>query len=164
MGSARAWPRATAGRFWRGGGPRDASVCRRDARRDGRWGGAVERLKRRGDFVAAGKGRKIARRGFLLQARNRGDDGPPRFGFTVSKRIAARAVERNRIRRRLKEAARLVGPQQAKQGYDYVLVARRPALHMRFADMTGDLAESLQELRAAQPTQRPGGNPAGGRD
>ena len=117
----------------------------------------MERLKRRANFRAAARGRTVARSAFLLQARDRGDGGPPRFGFTVSKRIAARAVERNRIRRRLKEAARLVGPQQAAEGHDYVLVARRPALHMRFAEMTGDLAETLQILRAAQPAQGPGG-------
>jgi ribonuclease P protein component len=116
----------------------------------------VERLKRRADFLAAAKGRKVARSAFLLQARDRGDDGPPRFGFTVSKRIAAKAVERNRIRRRLRETVRLVGQHRAARGYDYVLVARRPALHMPFAHLTEALAQSLKAVGAGRPAREPG--------
>ena len=63
-----------------------------------------ERLKKRRDFLAAAKGHRAARRAFVLEARAREDEGSPRFGFTVSKRTAAKAVERNRIRRRLREA------------------------------------------------------------
>lgn len=116
----------------------------------------MERLKRRADFLAAARGRKVARPAFLLQARDRGDDGPPRFGFTVSKRTAAKAVERNRIRRRLREAVRQVGAGGAARGYDYVLVARRPALHMAFAKLTEALAQSLQSLGAGRPAREPG--------
>lgn len=121
----------------------------------------MERLKRRADFRAATRGRKVARCAFLLQARDRGDEGPPRFGFTVSKRTAAKAVERNRIRRRLREAVRLaVGG--AARGYDYVLVARRPALHMPFAKMTEALAQSLISVGAGRPAREPGrGDPDG---
>ena len=116
----------------------------------------MERLKRRADFLAAAKGVKVARRAFLLQARDRADDGPPRFGFTVSKRVAVKAVERNRIKRRLREAVRLVGEPRAAKGYDYVLVARRPALHMPFAEMTEALAQSLSSVGAGRPARQPG--------
>ncbi len=63
-----------------------------------------ERLKKRRDFLAAAKGHRAARRAFVLEARSREDADGPRFGFTVSKRTATKAVERNRIRRRLREA------------------------------------------------------------
>lgn len=116
----------------------------------------MERLKRRVDFLAAAKASKVGRSAFLLQARDRGDDGPPRFGFTVSKRTAGKAVERNRIRRRLREAVRLVGQHRAARGYDYVLVARRPALHMPFAKMTEALAQSLSSVGAGRPAREPG--------
>src|SRR4051812_45708585 len=88
----------------------------------------VRRLKKRRDFLAAAKGQKAARRAFVLEARPRGDGGPPRFGFTVTKRIAVKAVERNRIRRRLREAVRLVASESAQAGHDYVLVGRRSTL------------------------------------
>ena len=42
----------------------------------------------------------------MLQARKRSDEGPARFGFTVSKKVG-NAVERNRVRRRLREIVRL---------------------------------------------------------
>lgn len=116
----------------------------------------MERLKRRADFLAAAKGRKVGRSAFLLQARDRGDDGPPRFGFTVSRRTAAKAVERNRIRRRLKAAVRQVAESAAARGYDYVLVARRPALHMAFAKMTEALAQSLDCVRTSRSAREPG--------
>lgn len=105
----------------------------------------VERLKKRRDFLAAAKGQKAARRAFILEARGRGDEGPPRFGFTVSKRVAAKAVERNRIRRRLKEAARRLAA-EARHGHDYVVVGRRAALTEPFHTLTAALHEALSEV------------------
>ena len=49
--------------------------------------------------------------GVVLQALPRDDQGPARLGFTVTKKIG-NAVIRNRTRRRLKEAARLVLAEQ----------------------------------------------------
>jgi ribonuclease P protein component len=106
----------------------------------------VERLKKRRDFQAAAKGQKAARRAFVLEVRKRGDQGPPRFGFTVSKRVATKAVERNRIRRRLKEVARQAAP-QAQCGYDYVLVGRHATLREPFRELTTALHEALSEMR-----------------
>jgi ribonuclease P protein component len=114
-----------------------------------------ERLKKRRDFLAAAKGRKTARRAFVLEARERGDEGPPRFGFTVSKRIAKSAVERNRIRRRLQEAVRRVAPEEARRGHDYVLVGRRAALEEPFHDLTAALHEALTQVRGRHERDRP---------
>lgn len=107
-------------------------------------GQSVERLKKRRDFLAAAKGRKAARRAFVLEMRARGDDKPARFGFTVTKRVAKKATERNRMKRRLREAVRLVAGGSAKPGRDYVLVGRRDALTERFDAMTAELADALQ--------------------
>lgn len=117
-----------------------------------------ERLKKRRDFLAAAAGKKAPRRAFLLQIRRRDDDGPARFGFTVSKRTATKAVERNRIRRRLKEAVRLLHPAGAERGCDYVLVGRRNGLTESFPRITADLARALHEAApAAAPPVRPEG-------
>jgi len=109
----------------------------------------VERLKKRRDFVAAAKGRKAARRAFVLEARQRADDGPARFGYTVSKRVSTKAVERNRIRRRLKEAVRRIAPAEMRSGHDYVLVGRRAALVTPFADITQSLHSALTQIGEA---------------
>jgi ribonuclease P protein component len=88
-----------------------------------------------------------------LEGRQRDDDGAPRFGFTVSKRTAPKAVERNHIRRRLKEAVRLAAATHAKSGRDYVLVGRRAALTEDFASIASDLATAIieSESRASRP-------------
>ena len=61
--------------------------------------------------------------GLVLQALPRDDTGPARLGFTVTKKIG-NAVVRNRTRRRLKEAARLVLAEQPVAGVDLVLIGR----------------------------------------
>ena len=108
-------------------------------------------LKSRAEFNRVRGGRKWTAPSFVLQAMPRTNDGDaPRFGFAVSsKALTVRggdgpvkrpgAVLRNRARRRLKEAARLVAPLHAKPDYDYVLIGRREALHQRFADLLEDL-------------------------
>ena len=106
----------------------------------------MERLKVRRDFLAAARGRKVSRRAFTLQARDRGDDGPARIGFTVTRRTAKKAVERNRIRRRLREGCRAVDRAHYETGTDYVVVGRRPALTIPFSELTAELATAVQAL------------------
>ena len=53
-----------------------------------------------------------------------------RTGFTVGKKVGG-AVQRNRVRRRLKEAYGLLKP-RIRAGYDLVFVARPRALTVRF--------------------------------
>ena len=105
----------------------------------------IGRLKNRRDFLAAAKGQRTARRAFVLETARRSGDDPPRFGFTVSKRTAKKAVERNRIRRRLKEAVRLGAAAEARRGHDYVLVGRRAALTQDFSGLRMDLAAALKD-------------------
>ena len=105
----------------------------------------MERLKQRADFLAAAAGVKVPVAAFILQARERGDTAPPRFGFTVSKKVG-NAVERNRVRRRLREVVRLSAALPAQAGHDYVLIGRRPALELPFARMTADFAGALKRV------------------
>ena len=112
----------------------------------------IERLKKRRDFLAAAKGHRTARRAFVLEALKREDSGPARFGFTVSKRAAKKAVERNRIRRRLREAVRLAA-ENARTGHDYVLVGRHATLAEPFADLTATLGEALRQRPAAPSSE-----------
>jgi ribonuclease P protein component len=112
-------------------------------------------LKRRAQFLRIRKGARWATAAFVLEAKPRDDeaaDAPaePRFGFTVTKQIG-KAVERNRIRRRLKT--------HAKDNFDYVLIARRPALTSAYSELVSDLATALQRVhRAPAKAARPRGN------
>lgn len=103
------------------------------------------RLKKRADFLAAAKGGRCARATMVLQCRRRTDDGAARFGFTVTKKTGG-SVERSRMRRRLKEAVRMLSPQLARAGHDYVVIARRAALEARFSRILGDLEACLHQF------------------
>ena len=107
----------------------------------------MERMRQRADFLAAASGLKVHAGAFVLQARRRDDEGPARVGFTVSKKVG-NAVERNRVRRRLREVARQVIPDQARADLDYVLVGRQAALKRDFALLRQELVEALKRLKA----------------
>ena len=84
--------------------------------------------------------------GFVLQARHRGDDAPPRIGFTCSKKVGS-AVARNRAKRRLREIARLDLPRLGRAGWDYVLIGRRDTTALReFGTLRDDLARALSRI------------------
>jgi ribonuclease P protein component len=119
-------------------------------------GAAPLRLKKRSEFLAAGRGARRHARAFVLQVAERADDGPARFGLTVSKKTAPLSVHRNRIRRRLREALRLGAALSAPPGRDYVIVARTEALAAPFAQLQQDVAAALAApLRERRPKNRP---------
>src|ERR1700686_1769252 len=107
----------------------------------------MQRLKRRADFLAARAGARAPASAFFVQARNRHDTAGPRVGLTVTKKTG-NAVERNRIRRRLREAAKNVMSAAGKPGFEYVLVARREALSTPFAALIKDLERALKKIHA----------------
>jgi ribonuclease P protein component len=72
-------------------------------------------------------------------------DGPPRFGFTVTKKLGC-AVVRNRIRRRLREIIRQIAATQGLRGCDYVIVARDAALRSRPEQLRADLEKALRQV------------------
>jgi ribonuclease P protein component len=104
---------------------------------------APQRLKCRAEFLhVAAKGRKAAAAGLVLQALRRADAGPPRVGFTVTKKVG-KAVVRNRTRRRLREAARQVLREQPVSGVDLVLIGREATRTRPFAELLEDLRRAL---------------------
>jgi len=107
----------------------------------------MERLKRRADFLATAAGNRAPAAAFVLQTRPRGDDGPVRVGFTVTRKTG-NAVERNRIRRRLREIVRLAGGAAMQKGHDYVLIGRRSALNAPFDKMTDEFTRALRRVHA----------------
>jgi ribonuclease P protein component len=103
------------------------------------------RLRRRSEFLSAAKGLRFNARAFSLQAIGRSDPGEARFGFTVTNKTG-NAVERARMRRRLKEAIRTAEALPVREGHDYVFVARREALSTPFAELSHQIVRALAEI------------------
>ncbi len=104
----------------------------------------VGRLKSRPQFLAVRKGEMRRGRNFLVEVLDRQEpDAPARVGFTVTKKHG-NAVERNRMRRRLKEAVRTSAAFAMKPGHDYVIVARREVLKVPFAELAAQIVERIE--------------------
>jgi ribonuclease P protein component len=132
------------------------------------WG----RLRRRAEFQRVSRGRRTQVETFTLQVNARAGappldaaDNRARAGFTVTKKIGG-AVERNRIRRRLKEALRRAEAVAPAPGHDYVLMARREALTRPFDALIADIERAFSQIGRLKPTRAPGGRgaPATDRD
>ena len=111
------------------------------------------RLLRRAEFTAAAKGARLHREAFGLQARRRPDapDDAPRYGITVTKKTAPHAVDRNRMRRRLREALRLGAALSGSPGHDYVIVGREPLLRLPFDALRDALAAAVADVTKRAP-------------
>src|SRR6516162_4761890 len=108
----------------------------------------IERLKKRPDFLACAQAPSCARGAVVVQARPRRDDQAlVRAGFTATKRIGG-AVQRNRAKRRMREAARLLLPDLARPGFDYVFIARGGVTTRPWARLLDDMKSALIRLAA----------------
>jgi len=146
MDSSSAAGPPAAGRCCALGARAAASGCRSSPERSvpdrgtqARFGfGPDRRLSRRGDFerlLAQGRRRNIAGYTFFLERRA---EGPPRLGILISRKHAAKATERNGIKRCIREAFRL--EQSRLDGLDMLIrppfgVRASPALLARVREL-----------------------------
>jgi ribonuclease P protein component len=66
-----------------------------------------------------------------------------RFGFVVGRRVAANAVDRNRVRRRLREIVRRL---PVRGGWDQLLIARKPIVGADFETIRAVVVELERRL------------------
>ena len=107
---------------------------------------ALERLKRRADFLRVADGRrKWVTPGLILQTLARAPNASDaiRVGFTATRKIG-NAVVRNRARRRLRAAVADVMTRHAAAGFDYVLIARAETPKRPYAALIEDLETALR--------------------
>ena len=105
-------------------------------------------LKKRAGFLHVQKnGKKWICKSFILQICPNDDQGQ-RFGLVVTKRLHKLAVDRNRVKRRLREAITEIVPDKARNNYDYVFIARNDTISMPFERLKKDMVWCLGKLEA----------------
>ena len=109
----------------------------------------IATIRKRADFVAANRGIRVARPGFVLLV-NRdvvsAEEADLRFGVTVTKKIG-NAVVRNRMKRRFRALAREIIPAKGFAGSDHVMIGRDKGIERDFASLRSELAGALEKLR-----------------
>lgn len=114
----------------------------------------LTRLKKRKHFLALrDSGNKIVMPCFVLQyapAQQLSsnlilENHQSAIGFTVTKKLG-NAVRRNRIKRRLKEVARLHFQDHAQSGYGYVMIGRYKAYDADFTTITKQCIRALHKI------------------
>jgi len=99
------------------------------------------------------KGKSYGGRGIGIKV-VRNDLGNPRVGFVVSTKVAKRAVIRNSIKRRMREATRAFIPRITPQGMDIAFIARSEAVKMSYAEIRESLRMLLEKSGLLKPEPR----------
>ena len=102
-------------------------------------------MSRRADFLAANRGLRVARPGFVLLANSNRGAGR-RFGITVTKKIG-NAVVRNRMKRRFRALLREILPEHGMADTDHVLIGREGGVERDFAALRAELLAALGRAR-----------------
>ncbi len=117
------------------------------------------RLRKHADYqiaYAAARKRQSASMSWFLARREEPESaGTMRIGLTAGK-VIGKAHERNRIKRRMREALRR-HLELATPGFDLILHPRRTVLSIEFAKLEAEVVRILEQARteAAKMTQKP---------
>ena len=119
-----------------------------------RYGPSLVTLRRRAEFLRLRGGARWSGAAFLIEGKPRLDrptGAASRFGFTTTKKIG-KAHERNRMRRRLSHALRLVEIPRTLGGWDFVIIARRAAMDVPFDALVADFKRAFARLSGPRKT------------
>ncbi len=108
------------------------------------------RLLKAGDFAALrGKSRRISVRHFLAEF-SPNEQATCRLGQAVSRRVSKRAVDRNRIKRLVRESYRHA--RSELPCVDILMIARTSAVDTASAELRQDLTNLWKKLAALKVT------------
>ena len=108
------------------------------------------RLRRSADFERVRSNRSSWAHPLLVcSKRARDDDGPTRVGIIVGRRVG-KAIIRNRVKRRIREAARHLYS-RIQPGCDVVVVGRPASAGASFEDLARALETLLTRARLLAP-------------
>jgi len=147
MDFAPEWPRPAGDRFSKADGRREESDLRSprrqnapDARHDRKYPQS-RRIRRRAEYLriqGSSRGKKSPHFIVICIA---GSGVESRLGVTASRRVGT-AVERNRIKRRVREFFRL-HRHRLQPAHDLLIIARAGAEQLSYKDVESELAHAL---------------------
>jgi ribonuclease P protein component len=105
----------------------------------------IYRLRRSEDFQIVRRDGQFYASPLLVLAFLRNDLTHSRFGYVVNRRLG-KAVHRNKIKRRMREATRLRLP-TIKEGFDLVLIARKPITKAAYAEVEKTVVGLLKRAK-----------------
>lgn len=111
------------------------------------------RLRRASDFAALRHAERWQGRHFLLRWR-KASEGNVRLGLAVSRKVSKRAVERNRIKRVVRESFR--AEREELSPLDILVIARASAAGTPNPVLFADLGLAWRKLKTLKQTPAPG--------
>ena len=105
----------------------------------------LETIKSSKDFQNAKNGQFFRSTSFLLQAIQNDSMGVTRVGYTVSKQNG-NAVNRNRIKRRLRSVSNLIFEKHGKKNWNYVIIGKKNTLIVDFQSLIKELTSAIKKI------------------
>lgn len=96
----------------------------------------LEEVKKEGSLYQADS--------FGILVRKRTEDEPSRFAFIVSTKISKAAVDRNKAKRRLREAVKQ-SIDKIVNGYDVLFLAKKKTLERKSEDIASEVEKIFKE-------------------
>lgn len=103
-------------------------------------GRPLGRLRKGSEFDSAYSEGSVVNGPLFVVRISRNELGRNRWGFAVGKKLVPKASGRNRLRRRLRESARLI---HDVSGMDVVIVAKKGLIEAPFADLSKEMARQV---------------------
>ena len=107
----------------------------------------INKIKLRKDFLNIQRnGIKFTCSSFIIQIlKTHSKKQLSRFGFTASKKVGG-AVVRNKAKRRMRELVYCLKDSFQEFGYDFVLIARKDIVSVKFEDLKSELSKTLNKI------------------
>ena len=111
----------------------------------------IQTIKKRRDFLKGNNAPYAAMRSVVVQSYVRTDevvetDESVMMGITCSKKVG-NAVKRNRAKRRLREAGKIVLKEIGIKKTNYIFIARKDAtIKVKFTDLCNDIENGIKKI------------------
>ena len=105
----------------------------------------LQTLKTSKDFQAAKNGKFFRSESFLLQAIKVSNENIIKVGYTVTKQNG-NAVNRNRIKRRLRQVVANVIHKYGKSNWNYVLIGKKKIIKINFEELNKEFISALKKI------------------